>query len=186
MTEDTGSEVQLVGNHGLEIPHNLEVKSSISRLRLLSPIRMRKIDTYLSERKKLAEALRQDDIDHGMGANRFFRNLDYNGTEGKIVMQAVDGFIKDSLITRKDWGNVVLAIGTAVNPLRRTQVFATLKHFTEETKDKGRKKAIEDILVKFEEIDPGIKERASDESYFSKGVLANLATAIEDSLSKIF
>lgn len=183
---DSGVEIRPSEVRGLEIPVNNEVKTSIFRLRLLSPVRMAKIGNFLKERSKLAEALTIDNVDHGMGANRFSREMDYNATEGNIVRQAIEGLTNDSLLTRKDWGNVTLALGVVVNPQRRTQIYADLNHFVQQTKNRKKQEAITRILVEFEKVDPGIKERASDESYFSRGMVALQIAAINDTLSRLF
>lgn len=63
------------------------IKTTINKLRILAPLKMKRIDEAVTRRKVLLEVLKRDEVNHGLGVNRFFRMMDYAGEEGEIVYE---------------------------------------------------------------------------------------------------
>lgn len=162
------------------------VKSAVSWLRRFSPGKMHKIDVIREERKQLLNLLVRDEEEHFLGANRFHRIMDCRGTEGKIVRIVEEGFLQGNEITSGRWGEVLVGVVKSVNVGRRTQVYAELCHAAEEMRAGRRKKAVGEVLRKFEQFDPEVKKRAADEDFFRNKVLETQSFALEDTLSRLF
>lgn len=163
-----------------------DIKSAVSKLRILSPLRMKRIDDQTKERASLLDILKRDNSEHFLGADRFHRIMDYHGTEGKVVNESLDGLLKDTFITRGLWTQVISGLGRVVDEGRRTQIYAELLDELESIKDSGKRKAINQILSDYTSFDPEIRNRATDESYFMGNMLKVESGAIQDTLNNLF
>ena len=165
---------------------NENIAGAVNRLKLLSPIRMRRIGAIRKERTELLDVLRRDDTEHFLGSDRFHRIMDFRGTEGRIVREVMDGFTGETLVTRGLWSKVLLKIGESVDIGRRTQIFADLYDASEQTRDPLKRKAIDELLRQFETIDPGIRKRSAEEGFFESQVIDAELAVIEDTFRNLF
>lgn len=161
-------------------------KNSISKLRLLSPLRMRRIDQIKEERTYILNTLREDDKKNFLGADRFATMLSFIGTEGRIVEEIFVGFTRESRFTRGLWGEVLVGILGSVEEGRRTQYYGELLDAAKTTKDQSKKRAIEDILKKLDAIDPEARQRAENEDYFKSNMLNIQSIMLEDTFKNMF
>lgn len=161
------------------------IEGTIAKLRILSPFKMRRIGQFTQERARVHNVLQRDNTRHFLGADRFYRVMDYQRAEGRIVHEVLDG-VRNPLLGNL-WAEVLLEIGTHVSIGRRTQIFAELLDITDQLRrNTPMKKRITRLLQQFEQADPGIRERATSEEFFRENLLNIEHIAIEDTLSRMF
>ena len=161
-----------------------DISKTISKLRLLAPMKMRRIEKIEQERARLFDVLERDTEQHFLGADRFARILDYNGTEGKIVNEVLDGAIGTNPVTGNLWADVLLDIATRVDIARRSQIYANLLD-TREEKFFARKR-IDRVIKVLEQTDHDISKRAVDENFYRENILKIIKEGLEDTFSKMF
>src|SRR5712692_7551022 len=144
-------------------PKERDISKTVSKLRLLAPIKMNRIDKIEQERARLLEVLQRDNQQHFLGADRFARLMDYRGAEGKIVEEVLEGATGVNPATGNLWSDVLLDIGTRVDIGRRTQIYSELLD-AREKKFLARKR-VERVMKGLEQFDPEIRQRATDENF---------------------
>lgn len=166
------------------------IKSTINKLRLLDPIRMKRIDVIMKTRKHLLEGLRRDDAESTLGANRIYWLLDFKGTEGKLVKEASEGLMRGTDLpgvgTRSLWTEVLTTMCGAVGEARRTQIYMDLLKAIGATRSSGLKEAMQQVINKLIEVDPEITNRATDDAYFRTSILETQKNFIDDTLDRLF
>lgn len=161
-----------------------DLKKTIFKLRLLAPIKMKRIDAIRQERAELLDVLKQDSQQHFLGADRFHRIMDYRGTEGRIVMEVLNGTTAASPVTGNLWSEVLLEMGTHIDVGHRSQIYAELLDAREQ-KPLVRKR-IDRVLAGLEQIDPEIRQRAIDENFFRENKMDIQSEILDDTLGSMF
>ena len=111
--------------------------------------------------------------------------MDFRGTEGSIVQEIIKGFVQEPF-TRNYWGDLLFGIAQAVNIGRKTQIYEDLQGIGEKTKSPIKKRAIGELLQRFQQVDPDIEKRADDPDFFKAQMLDIQSRVLEDTLASFF
>jgi len=167
-------------------PDNSNYKKAASMLRILSPIRMRRITEELKQRTELLDLLNRDDEKHFLRTNRYSVVLGIHGTEGSIVHESLKGLLEDTIVTQSLWAEVISGLGHVVGEVRRAGMYRTLVNAKEESIDPFKISRINKILHDFSSFDPTIAERAFDDEYFVENMMNMTANMLQDTFSNLF
>src|SRR5258708_805078 len=103
-----------------------DLSSTISKLRIFAPIKMRRIDGMRQERARLLDVLQRDNQRDFLGPDRLYRVQEYHMTERGMVDEVLAGVTGANPITGKLWSEVLLGMGTHLAVGSRTQIYADL------------------------------------------------------------
>ncbi len=162
------------------------VSDIVSKLRILSPLRMRRIDGFRKERVELYDVLQRDNKEHFLGAERFHRFMNFRATETKIALETTKGVIGETFLTRNLWAELVFAVANTSEPDLRTLIFEELFLELKRTNDPFKRKTIDGLLRKISAKDTSILSRVGNEEYYREQLLNLISMTTEDTLSKLF
>lgn len=174
--------INLDGEGALSYDSN--VKGAIAKLRLLSPVRMRRIHEFARQQTEIRELLIYDEQRHSLGADRLHWLNRYSGMEGKIVYELLDGATGVNPVKGDLWAKVLVEIGSRVTAARRAQIYAEL--LDTRARFPYLRIRLHKVMAGLEAVDPEVAHNVTDGGFFIENMMDMQEAALANTFSSMF
>jgi hypothetical protein len=137
-----------------------DINVTLDRLRIVAPLKMRRLERVSKQREKYVKALDDKDTYRTTSDNvRLIYEL--GSTEGSMIEDILNGATEINPLTAQLWSKVLMASARRVDFTRRWQIFEELQ---DASQIPGIRERVGRLLEQYNSVFPEVKDGLQDEA----------------------